>query len=157
MQSTTDTGILRCDNLAVSARGITETDRNKVVVFVPSEEIDHVELRFGRSAHHPLASLAMGAAFVAAGLWGLVHLMVAPAGFRYEAAAAALGMIGGAIVFDVLKQRYFFEIHRRNGIRRAVFSKNAEMQKIQEFCRQIMAVHKYQIRDLSGSQPSEHS
>jgi hypothetical protein len=47
--------ILKYDNLLVSSRGITETDGSKVILFVPSAEIESIEVKFGRSDHSPFS------------------------------------------------------------------------------------------------------
>ena len=147
MQTTEDTQILRYDNILVSKRGITEVHDKKVVLFVPSAEIDHVILKFGRSEHRPIVSLSIGIIMTLVGIYGLTYLILAPAGFRYETGMIVLGAISGTIIFDALKKRYFLEVYKIKGMCRLVFSKNAKLNDIQDFFVKIRAIYQHQITE----------
>jgi len=139
--------VLRCDNLLASARGLTETQSKKLVLFIPKTGITHIDLKFGRSSHHPFLIFALGAAFVPIGIYGIIDFFIRPAGLRYEMAMAAFGLIGGSLIFDTLKKRFFFEVHHSKKISRLVFTKNANLKDILEFCVQATKVHSYFITD----------
>ena len=148
MKDTEAKPVLRYDNLLFSARGISEVHGKKLILFIPAAEIEHLELKFGRSEHRPLVSLAIGIGFTLIGGFGLVYLCLAPRAFRYELAMMVFGCIGGTIIFDVLKQRYFIEVRRPKGLGRLVFSKNARPEGLREFCRQVETVYGHQIKDI---------
>lgn len=148
-----NTPVLKCDNLVVSARGIAETHGKKVALFVPAAGISRLTLKFGRPDHHPLVSMILGAALSLIGVFGLVELIRAPRGIRYELGMIVIGVIGGSIIFDSLKQRYFLEVHHPAGVRRLVFSKRAELKDIRDFCRQVTGVYKYEIGEDAASLP----
>ena len=149
MKSTEAKPVLRYDNLLVSTRGFSEVHGKKLILFIPAAEIEHLELKFGRSEHRPLVSLATGLVFMLIGVFGLAYLFWAPRAFRYELAMMVFGVIGGTIIFDVLKQRYFIEIRRPKGLGRLVFSKNAQPAGLRDFCRQVETVYGYRIKDIS--------
>ena len=140
--------VLRYDNLLFSSRGISEVHGKKLILFIPAAEIEHLELKFGRSEHRPLVSLAIGMVFILIGVFGLAYLFLAPRGFRYELAMMVFGFIGGTIIFDVLKQRYFIEVRRPKGLGRLVFSKNVSPEGLRDFCRQVGLVYGHQIKDI---------
>ena len=125
--------ILKCDNILVSPRGIAEVHGNKVMVFVPASGIDRITLRFGRSDHHPVLSLSIGLALAVAGMGGLYWFVVSPGGWRYELGLAAMGVIGGSVVFDTMKQRFYFEVHKRSGARRLILSKQLKNSRCETF------------------------
>jgi len=141
--------ILKCDNIRVSPRGISEVQANREVVFVPVSEIDRLILRFGRSDHRPVVTLAIGLVLSVAGIFGLYQFTVAPAGLRYELGLTAMGVIGASLIFDTLKQRFFFEVHKKRGVRRLVLTKEARKEELQDFCNQVRSVYKYEITDAS--------
>lgn len=147
MSSTEAQPILKFDNILVSPRGISEVHASQVVIFVPTEEIDRVTLKFGRSEHRPLLTMSIGLSLMLVGFFGLYGIAVAPGGFRYELGMVVLGAIGGLLIFDTLKQRYFFEVHKRQGVCRLVFSKHAQKEAIQDFCAQVRAEYEYEISD----------
>lgn len=139
--------ILRCDNIVVSPRGIAETSGKKIVIFVPAAEIDRIMVKHGRSDHRPGLSLFIGIVFMLVGAYGLMELMLAPRGYRYELGMIAFGIIGGSLIYDALKQRYFLEVHGKKGTRRLVFSKDAQNGEISEFCNGVRTIYKYDITD----------
>jgi hypothetical protein len=147
MQSANEKPVLKCDNIIVSSRGITEADGRKVIVFVPANEIERITLKFGRSEHRPIVSLSIGIIFALIGLFGLVEIFWATRGWRYEIGMMLLGAIGGSIIFDTLKQRYFLEVNKKSGITRLVFSKAAQKVEIQDFCGKVGTIYKYEVTD----------
>jgi len=140
MQSAEDKPVLKCDNIIVSPRGITEADGNKVMVFVPANEIERITLKFGRAEHRPIVSLSIGIILASIGLFGLVEFFRATGGWRYEIGMMLLGAIGGSLIFDTLKQRHFLEVHKKGGVSRLVFSKNAQKDAIENFCKEVRDV-----------------
>jgi hypothetical protein len=138
---------LRCDTVLLSSRGIAETHGKKAVIFVPGADIERITLKFGRPEHSPIVSLTIGTAFAVVGILGIIEFFLAMRGWRYEIGMMALGAIGGTIIFDALKERYFLEVHSKNDVRRLVFSKNAQKKEIDDFCDQVSAIYKYQISE----------
>jgi hypothetical protein len=149
MQPTNEKQILRCDNILVSPRGIAETSGRKVVVFVPTEDIERITLKYGRSDHRPLLTLTIGVAFAIVGIIGLVEFIIATRGYRYELGMVAFGLIGGSLIFDTLKQRFFLEVQSKNDTRRLVLSKHANKNGLQEFCVNVRNTYKYDIIDAA--------
>ena len=144
-----DKPVLRCDNILVSPRGITETAGKKVVIFIPADDIERITVNFGRSDHRPIISISIGTVFALVGVFGLVEFFVATRGYRYELGMVAFGLIGGSLIFDALKQRFFFEVYKKKGICRLVFSKHAQKTDIQDFCKKVRTIYKYDITDIA--------
>jgi hypothetical protein len=147
MPPSTETPVLKCDNLVVSSRGIAEAHGKKVIIFVPAAEIGRISLKFGRAEHRPIASLVFGSVLTLLGVFGLVEMFLAPKGIRYELGMVAFGVIGASLIFDALKERYFLEVSKNQAIRRLVFSKQAQLKDIREFCGQVRAIYKHDIAE----------
>lgn len=141
------TPVVKCDNVVVSSRGIAEVHGKKAVIFVPAAEIESITLKFGQAEHRPVMSLTIGVVLALIGIFGLVELVLAPRGIRYELGMMALGAIGGSLIFDALKQRYFLEVRKKQGSERLVFSKQAQLKEIQDFCQQAGTVYKHPITE----------
>lgn len=139
--------ILRCDTVVVSPRGIAETQGKKAAIFVPAAEIERITLKFGRPEHRPIVSLSIGTVFVLVGILGIIEFIRSMRGYRYEIAMMVFGAIGGTLIFDALKERYFLEVHSKNDVRRLVFSKKAQKNEIDDFCSQIRTIYGYQISE----------
>jgi len=147
MESNEEKVVLKYDNVVVSPRGIAETHGKKIVIFIPTTEIDRLTLKFGRSDHNPVFSISIGVVLALVGIYGLVDFFIAMRGYRYELGMVALGIIGGSLIFDSLKERHFFEVETKKGTRRLVFSKNAGKSDIDDFCNKIRNGYKYQITE----------
>jgi hypothetical protein len=140
---------LKYDNILASARGMAETHASKVVIFVPVDEVVRVTLKYGRSDHRPIISLSIGIGLSLVGVFGLIEMVEAPGGFRYELAMAAFGVVGGSMIFDTLKQRFFFEVQKKQDVSRLVLSKSAQKKEVQDFCQQLRSIYKYDITDAT--------
>jgi hypothetical protein len=136
---------LKCDNILVTPRGIAETSGNKVMIFVPAANIIRITLRYGRSDHRPIFSISVGAVLALVGVYGLVEFFLATRGYRYELAMMAFGIIGASLIYDALKQSYFFEVQCPKDSRRLVFSKHAEKNDIETFCQNVRKNYGYDI------------
>lgn len=115
-----------------------EADGNALIQLVPRADIDRVVLRFGGAEHRPIVSLTLGVVLSSVGLVGLLFLFTGiPA--RVKLGMIAFGAVGGSVLFDTAKKRYFFEVHGKKGMRRLVFSRKATLSEIRTFCAKIQA------------------
>ena len=140
---------LKCDNIVVSPRGIAEISGKKIVVFVPATEIERITVKHGRSDHRPVLSLSIGIIFILVGSYGLVELILATRGYRYELGMVAFGIIGGSLIYDALKERYFLEVNGSKDTHRLVFSKQVQKSDIHDFCIKIRTSYNYDVTDAT--------
>ena len=147
MQTTDAAPILKCQNVVASPRGLAEGDGRKAIVFVPAAEVNRVVLRFGNPEHRPLMSLVIGGVLALLGLAGLVELFLATRGWRYETGMIFFGLIGGSLIFDATKKRYYLEVHKTKGDFRLVFSRQASRPEVQDFCEKVRSTYKYDISE----------
>jgi hypothetical protein len=94
-----------------------------------------------------VASLSIGIVFSLIGFYGLIELFLAPRGLRYEMGMVFFGVVGGSIIFDSLKKRYFLEVHKSNDVCRLVFSKKAQLNDIQNFCNKVRTTYQFKIEE----------
>jgi hypothetical protein len=147
MQTEQPLPVLKCKNIVASPRGLAEADGRKAVMFVPTAEIDHVILKYGKAEHRPLVSLSIGIVLGLLGIAGLIELILAPRGLRYELGMIFFGLIGGSIIFDGLKERHFLEVHKTKGSSRLVFSKGTPLNDIRDFCEKVRTTYRYKITE----------
>lgn len=147
MQAAEENQNLRYDTILVTPRGIAETSGKKVMIFVPANEITLITLIYGRPDHVPIFSLLAGVVFSLVGVFGLIEFIIATRGFRYELGMIAFGIIGGSLIYDALKQRYFLEVQGPKGKRRLVLSKHAQKSNLHTFCQSARMGYKYDIKE----------
>jgi hypothetical protein len=149
MQSTEEKQILRFDNIVVTPRSIAETCGKKIMISVPATEVDRITLKFGRADHRPIFSLSVGIIFALIGVFGLIEFFIASRAYRYELGMVAFGIIGGSLIHDALKQRYFLEVKSSKDTHRLVLSKNAQKSDIQNFCQNIRTIYKFDVSEAA--------
>jgi hypothetical protein len=145
MQTSEEASVLKCNNIVISTRGLAEVDGKKIILFVPKDEVNQITLKYGKAEHNPIISLVIGIILALVGLAGLVELILAPRGLRYELGMMFFGFIGGSLLFDSMKQRYFFEILRIKGRCRLVFSKKTTLPEIRDFCQKVQTTYNYKV------------
>jgi hypothetical protein len=145
MQNAEASPVLKYCNIVVSQRGLAEADGKKVVLFVPAAEVDRIILKFGKAEHRPLVSLLIGLVFTLVGVFGLIELIIATRSWRFDIGLMFLGVIGLSLIFDSIKQRYFFEVHKSKGHCRLFFSKSASLSEIQNYCAKIKEAYPYEM------------
>jgi hypothetical protein len=147
MQNAETSPVLKYCNIVVSQRGLAEADGKKAVLFVPAAEVDRIILKFGKAEHRPFVSLLIGMVFTLVGVFGLIELIIATRSWRFDIGLMFLGVIGLSLIFDSIKQRYFFEVHKSKGLCRLVFSKSASLAEIQNYCAKIKEAYCYKITE----------
>jgi hypothetical protein len=147
MPSTDKPTTLKYDTIAVTPRGMAETHGKKIVIFVPTAEINRIALKFGRAEHRPVVSLTIGILLALVGIWGIIACLNPAKENRYYLGLVALGIFGGSIIFDTLKKRYFLEVDKKNDTCRLVFSKKAKKNEIDDFCNKVRTTYKHEITD----------
>jgi hypothetical protein len=53
--------------------------------------------------------------------------------------------VGGSMIFDSQKERYFLEVEKKNGKSRLVFGRHAQRTDIEDFCDKVRSVYKHQV------------
>lgn len=145
MDASENTLSLKYDRLGASARGLAEIHRNKIVLFARASQIEEILLKFGHSSHRPVLTAIVGLIFVPIGLYGLIECLFSPAGFRYEIGLIALGIIGGSLIYDTLKNRFYLEVHHRKTVSRLICSRHATREGIIDFVAKIEKAYQYKI------------
>jgi len=148
MQTADAAPILKCQNIVVTPRGLAEGDGRKAILFVPAAEVNRIVLKYGNPEHRPIVSLLIGGVLGLLGLAGLVELLLSPRGYRYESGMIFFGLVGGSLIFDATKKRYFLEVHKTKGDCRLIFSRRASRTEVQNFCEKVRSAYKYDISEI---------
>ena len=127
---------IQCENILMSERGVFEVQAGKQVDGVLRADIDLLRVAYATGANRPFLEGIMGAVLFAAGLKGLWLCFQSIKGFRYYAVLLALGIIGAAMLWDVLQRRYVLYVRARSGrVHKLSFSVRAYPADIEDFFR----------------------
>jgi hypothetical protein len=98
-------------NIEISAKGLSEFDGNRRVIFIPKEEIQTIETGFGSSAERPLLQLIAGLLLVGLGLVGVAMIMASGMrGFRWGVGFLVFGGLGAWILYEAVKKSHFLRV-----------------------------------------------
>jgi len=123
--------------------------KDKWAITREEHQIIRVTLKYGRSDDRPIFTMSIGIGLSLVGTFGLIEMVVASGGIRYELAMAAFGIVGGSMIFDTVKQRFFLEVQKKKDVSRLVLSKNAKKKDFQDFCQQLRSIYRYDITDAT--------
>jgi hypothetical protein len=121
-------------DILISQRGITELDKGKVSIFVPRDDVQGIRLIYGSPANRPVLEASVGALLTACGLMGIYFLAMNPGNFRYDILIIAIGVIGVAMLRDVLGKTHVLEITTKSDVLKLAFAKTAELESARAFC-----------------------
>jgi hypothetical protein len=106
---------LQHENILVSGRGVFEVQSGKQIGGVQRTDIAQIRVAYASAAHRPVAEAIVGIVLVAAGILGVSLCLQSLKGFRYYAALLVIGVLGAAMLWDVLKRRYVLFVTARDG------------------------------------------
>jgi hypothetical protein len=106
---------IECENILVSERGIFEVQSGKEVDGVLRPDIESIRVAYASAANRPIIEGIVGGVLFALGIKGLLLCFQSMKGFRYYIVLIVLGIIGAAMLWDVLKRRYVLYVRSRGG------------------------------------------
>jgi hypothetical protein len=106
---------IECKNILVSDRGVFEVQGRKQVDGVLRPDIEEIRVAYTTGANRPLAEGIFGAVLLVLGVKGVLLCLESMKGFRYYVILLVLGVIGAAMLWDVLKRRYVLYVRARGG------------------------------------------
>jgi hypothetical protein len=134
-------------NMAVSEQGITELSGNQRVVFIPKEQIQSIEIRFGSQAERPLVQGIAGLALIGLGIVGLSLMATGSLDvIRWGLGFFVFGGLGAWLLWEVLKRGYYLWVICSNDSRKLVLKGVIQKAELSGFVRSA-AQFGYVFRD----------
>jgi hypothetical protein len=147
MSAATATTRLTCLNLEISEKGISEFSGTRRVVFVPREEIQSIEVRFGPNAERPLLQIIAGILLATLGCVGAVMIVANPGrGFRWGVGFICFGALGVWMLWETIHKSHYLLVTTRNDRRKLVFKGHWTQSEFDKFAKDAAALS-YQFRD----------
>jgi hypothetical protein len=137
-------------NVKISGEGVSGFHRGKRTVFVPKEQIQSIEARFGSHAERPVVQLVFGIVLTSLGIIGVVFMARAGvAGFRWGLGFIFFGALGIFCLYEVMIRGYYLRIVFANDTRKIVFEGVVRRAELSGFIMQAAQLG-YDIRDYSS-------
>jgi hypothetical protein len=113
--------------------------------FVPRASIRSIRLRYGCAAHRPVLELITGIALATVGVIDLYGMAVSFKASRYDLGLIAFGMVGGYLIYSVLRKNHYLQISTASNHFNIRFKRDTARSEIEAFCSQIEKTWQYQI------------
>ena len=108
---------LEHENILISERGVFEVQSGKQIAGVERPHIAQIRVAYSSAAQRPILEGVVGLVLVALGFWGVWLCLQSLKGFRYYAVLLVMGVLGAAMLWDVLRRRYVLLVTARDGRR----------------------------------------
>jgi len=132
--STTPTNQLSYLNIVLSEKGVSEFSHGQRMVFVPKEQIQRIEIKFGSRAGRPLVQIILGLLLVGLGFVGLFLLV--SGGFvelRWGLGFILFGGLGVFCLYEVLGKGYYLRVISSNDARKLVIKGAIQKTELAKF------------------------
>jgi hypothetical protein len=134
-------------NMAVSEHGLTELSGNRRVVFIPKEQVQSIEIRYGSQAERPLVQGITGLALIVLGIVGLSIMATGSLDMlRWGLGFFVFGGLGAWLLWEVLKRGHYLWVICSNDTRKLVFKGTIQKTELSGFVRSA-AQFGYVFRD----------
>src|SRR5476649_411217 len=94
-------------NLAISEKGLSEFSEGRRIIFIPKEDVQIVEIKFGSSAERPIIQAVVSIMLIALGCVGLTMLSGGLGGFRWSLGFIFFGCLGIWFLYETLKRSHY--------------------------------------------------
>jgi hypothetical protein len=136
-------------NLEISEKGISEFSGNRRIVFVPRENIQSIEVRFGSNAERPLLQIIAGMLLAGLGYAGAVMVFdnLSPSrGLRWGLGLIFFGCLGIWMFWEALRRSHYLLVITRNDRRKLIFKGRWAQPDFDKFAKDAAGLS-YQFRD----------
>jgi len=132
--------------MRISDKGISEVIAGRRMLFIPREQIQFIETKFGPHAERPLAQIVLGVLLVALGLVGL-YLALAGGirGLYWGVGFVGFGAIGVYCLYEAFKKGYFFSVTCSKETRKIKITGEIQKAEFSQFIKDASAAG-YDIR-----------
>jgi hypothetical protein len=123
-------------NLQASETGLAEFHKTTRTVFIPRNQVEAVEVKFGQRAERPLLQMFLGIALVTLGIVGL--WMAVNGGLRgmyWGLGFAMFGGIGLLCLHEALSKGYYLRVTCTKETRKLIFRGVVEQAALSSFVR----------------------
>ena len=134
-------------NLEISEKGISELSGGRRIVFIPREEIQSIEVRFGSNAERPLLQIIAGIILTALGCAGAVMIFDNPGrGLRWGLGFIIFGGLGIWMLWEAIHKSHYLLVITRNDRRKLVFKGRWAASDFDQFTQDATSLS-YQFHD----------
>ena len=121
--STTPTNQLSYLNIVLSEKGVSEFSHGQRMIFVPKEQIQRIEIKFGSRAERPLVQIILGLLLVGLGFvelrWGIGFIL--------------FGGLGVFCLYEVIRKGYYLHVISSNDARKVVIKGAIQKTELAKF------------------------
>jgi hypothetical protein len=133
-ESTTSTNQVSYLNIMISEKGLSEFSHGKRLIFIPKEQVQSIEIKFGTRAERPLMQMILGVLLAGLGIVGFSFVLTGGLrGLRWGLGFIVFGGLGVFCLYEALKKGYYLQIISTNDTRKLVFSGAVQKAELSQF------------------------
>ena len=106
-------------NIAVTEKGLSEFNHGKRIIFIPKDQIQRIEIKFGAQAERPLSQAILGVLLIGLGCVGILLLITGGfAELRWGIGFIIFGGLGVFCLYEAVKRGYYLHVISSNDTRK---------------------------------------
>ena len=138
---------LQHENILVSERGVFEVQSGKQIDGVERAEVAQIRVAYASGAQRPVLEAVVAVPLLVAGFWGVRICFRSLVAFRLYVWLLVMGILGAAMLWDVLKRRYVLFVTARDGrLHKLSFSVAAYPADIELFLQNVRQTFELEIQ-----------
>jgi hypothetical protein len=144
-----DPGALTFGGISFTAEGVCEGPVTRPTVAVRRQQIEHIRLRYGFLAHHPLLLGLFGLVLVGLGIAPIIHAVILLNGFGVfvdkEALLVLWLFLGVPALYQASRRGYVLDVYTTGGIRKLELDRGVEPSELERFLQKAEKVFGFSI------------
>ena len=120
-------------NLAISEKGLSEFSDGRRIIFIPKEEVQIIEIKFGSSAERPIVQAIVSLLLITLGCVGVTMLACGLGGLRWALGFLFFGCLGIWFLYETLKRNHYLWVICRGDKRKLIFRGNFQEGEFSKF------------------------
>jgi hypothetical protein len=147
---TTPPASLSYQNVRVSDKGVSEVIAGRRMLFIPREQVQLIEAKFGSHAERPLAQIILGLLLLVVGLAGLyLALLGGVRGLYWGVGLVGFGAIGLFCLYEAIRKGHYLSVTCSKDTRKIKLTGAIQIAEFSQFMKDASALG-YDIRAGSG-------
>jgi hypothetical protein len=133
-QTTTPANQVSYLNIVISEKGLSEFSHGKRIIFIPKEQVQNIEIKFGSRAERPLVQMIFGLLLAGLGFVGISLIITGGlAGLRWGIGFIVFGGFGVFCLYEALKKGYYLQVISSHDKRKLVLKDLVEKAEFSKF------------------------
>jgi hypothetical protein len=141
-------------NIIISEKGLSEFSDGKRIIFIPKEQVQLIEIKFGSHAERPLMQVILGLLLIVLGFAGVYLVLIGGLrGLYWGLGLIGFGGIGVLCLYEAIKKGHYLYVTCLKDARKLKFTGEIKKTELSKFIKDASSLG-YGFRDCLNDKVS---